>query len=189
MATIGDRLREQRTRAGLSLGQAGKYENTTAQYLSDLERGRNSPPTWDLLARLARRYRCSADYLLGLVEHPNGILPAPVLPSYGQDVLDLMARLSEPRRRELVAHAQVLIDAEQQQEADLAQLRGMLDTVEAVGGADALNAILEILAVAQTDNVAALALMDKWFAERDNPVVGRPPVRRQETSEKNGEQA
>ena len=72
MASIGGRLKEQRERAGLSLGQVGTYEGLTPQYLSGLEHGRNNPPTWDLLARLATRYECTTDYLLGLVQHPNG---------------------------------------------------------------------------------------------------------------------
>ena len=64
--SIGQRLREKRHDAGLTLGQVGEHEGITAQYLSDLERGKNQPNTWSLLARLARRYQTSADYLLGL---------------------------------------------------------------------------------------------------------------------------
>lgn len=59
-------MREKRQRAGLTLGQVGEYEGVTPQYLSDLERGRNQPNTWQLLAKLAQRYHTSADYLLGL---------------------------------------------------------------------------------------------------------------------------
>ena len=65
---IGQRLRQKRHDAGLTLGQVGEYEGITAQYLSDLERGKNQPNTWLLLARLARRYETSADFLLGLDE-------------------------------------------------------------------------------------------------------------------------
>ena len=52
--SIGQRLREKRHDAGLTLGQVGEHEGITAQYLSDLERGKNQPNTWSLLARLAR---------------------------------------------------------------------------------------------------------------------------------------
>ncbi len=65
---IGQRLRQKRHDAGLTLGQVGDYAGITAQYLSDLERGKNQPNTWSLLARLARRYETTADFLLGLDE-------------------------------------------------------------------------------------------------------------------------
>lgn len=78
MRTIGDRLKEQRERAGLSLGQVAEYEATSAQYLWKLEKGENSPPTWPLLARLARRYRCSVDYLLGVTDDPLARTDAPM---------------------------------------------------------------------------------------------------------------
>lgn len=66
--TVGQRLREQRKRAKLSLGQVAEYEGIGLQYLSKLERGVNSPPAWVLLARLAVRYGTTTDYLLGLAE-------------------------------------------------------------------------------------------------------------------------
>jgi transcriptional regulator with XRE-family HTH domain len=69
--TIGARLREQRQKSKLSLGQVGEYEGVSPQYLSDLERGRNHPSVWDLLARLAQRYGCTTDYLLGLDAGPE----------------------------------------------------------------------------------------------------------------------
>jgi len=90
---VGERLRETRQRAGLTLGQVGEYEGVTPQYLSDLERGRNQPNTWSLLARLARRYHTSADYLLGLEE--AGPL---VLSAEQAKVLDIWAGLDETQR-------------------------------------------------------------------------------------------
>lgn len=68
----GIRLRQQRKRQKFTLGQISEYENLSKSYLSNLESGVNTPPTWPLLARLARRYRTSADYLLGLVDNPAG---------------------------------------------------------------------------------------------------------------------
>lgn len=68
--TVGQRLREQRKRAKLSLGQVAEYEGIGLQYLSKLERGVNSPPAWVLLAKLAIRYGTTTDYLLGLTESP-----------------------------------------------------------------------------------------------------------------------
>jgi transcriptional regulator with XRE-family HTH domain len=68
---VGERLREMREQAGLSLGQVGAYEGVTPQYLSQLEKGVRAPNVWPLLARLARRYKTSADYLLGLSDDPR----------------------------------------------------------------------------------------------------------------------
>jgi transcriptional regulator with XRE-family HTH domain len=69
---IGERLRQQRERLKLTLGQVAEYEDIGRQYLSKLELGINTPPTWPLLARLARRYHVSSDYLLGLVDNTAG---------------------------------------------------------------------------------------------------------------------
>jgi transcriptional regulator with XRE-family HTH domain len=147
----------------------GAYEGLTPQYLSGLERGQNKPPVWELLVKLARRYGCTTDYLLGRSDHPDGYAPSAPLPSYGQEVLEIMAELSDVRRRELVAHAQVMLDAEQA-ERDVQQLRSMLDMVEAVGGSDTLDEVLEILTLAHTDEAAALARMNTFIASR----AGRP---------------
>lgn len=67
---MGERLKKRREAAGLSLGQVGAYEECTPQYLSQLETGKREPNVWDLLARLARRYKTSTDYLLGLTDNP-----------------------------------------------------------------------------------------------------------------------
>lgn len=68
--SVGERLRQQRKRAQLSLGQVAEYEGVSKTYLSSLERGANDPNVWHLLVRLARRYHTSADYLLGLNDSP-----------------------------------------------------------------------------------------------------------------------
>lgn len=90
--SIGERLRKRRQELGLSLGQVGEYEGITPQYLSDLERGRNQPNVWTLLTRLARRYRTTADYLLGLSDDP-----APAATPLAPDAA-LLARLPGPQR-------------------------------------------------------------------------------------------
>ena len=102
MASIGGRLREQRERAGLSLGQVGTYEGLTPQYLSGLEHGRNNPPTWDLLARLATRYECTTDYLLGLVQHPNGYAAGAPVSRQAKEAIDLIDSLPPERRASAV---------------------------------------------------------------------------------------
>lgn len=65
------RLVERREAADLSQGQVSVLEGVSPQYLSKLENGVNSPNVWPLLARLARRYHTTTDYLLGISEDPN----------------------------------------------------------------------------------------------------------------------
>ncbi len=96
--TVGDRLRKQRERARLSQGQVGQYEGVSPQYISDLERGRNDPPAWGLLARLAARYGCTTDYLLGLVEHPNGYAAEAPISGQAQEAVNLIDSLPPERR-------------------------------------------------------------------------------------------
>ena len=78
MRTIGDRLKERRQRAGLTQSQAAELEGLSRQYIWKLEEGENEPPAWPLLVKLARRYQCSADYLLGLTDDPAAELSAPL---------------------------------------------------------------------------------------------------------------
>lgn len=91
--SVGERLRKTRQTAGLTLGQVGEYEGVTPQYLSDLERGRNQPNTWQLLAKLAQRYQTSADYLLGLTP-----APPPVLAREEEQLLRMWAELDADQR-------------------------------------------------------------------------------------------
>lgn len=104
--SVGERLRERRQDTGLTLGQVGEYEGVTPQYLSDLERGRNQPNTWELLRRLARRYHTSADYLLGLVDDPAGRRDlSPEL----QEIARIWAELDSDQRRLVLDTMKMLV--------------------------------------------------------------------------------
>jgi len=103
---VGERLRAMRERAGLSLGQVGAYEGVTPQYLSQLENGVRAPNVWPLLARLARRYGTSADYLLGLSDDPRPPVDAAEDAVGRQDdtriVVDSLERLADRAGDEFV---------------------------------------------------------------------------------------
>lgn len=71
MTTIKERLKERREKAGLTQGQVSEYEEISRSYISNLERGQNAPEVWGLLAKLAKRYNTSTDYLLGLTDDPR----------------------------------------------------------------------------------------------------------------------
>jgi len=70
MDGFGERLKKRREDIGFSQGQVAQLENISQAYLSNLENGRNEPAVWKLLFRLAKRYRTTADYLLGLTDDP-----------------------------------------------------------------------------------------------------------------------
>lgn len=51
---IGRRLKQQRESAGLDIKEAAYRVGKSYQYIRQLEEGINEPPTWELLAKLAR---------------------------------------------------------------------------------------------------------------------------------------
>ena len=61
-ATMGQRLRELRERAGLSLREVAKAAKISAPFLSDVELGRRFPAN-ETLALIAQKLRASADDL------------------------------------------------------------------------------------------------------------------------------
>ena len=61
-ATMGQRLRELRESAGLSLREVARAAKISAPFLSDVELGRRFP-THDTLALIAQKLRASADDL------------------------------------------------------------------------------------------------------------------------------
>lgn len=69
----GERLRLMREQQGLSIRAVARQEQISPSYLSGLERGENAPNVWPLLARLARRYGTTTDYLLGLTDDPRPV--------------------------------------------------------------------------------------------------------------------
>jgi transcriptional regulator with XRE-family HTH domain len=112
--TVGERLKERRESANLTLGQVGTYEGVTAQYLSQLETGRRTPNVWALLGALAQRYRTSADYLLGLTDNPAPAGRINTAPG-GEPVtelIDVVLDMSPQRRREILAIARIMAKAE-----------------------------------------------------------------------------
>ncbi len=106
---VGNRLRERREYKELSQGQVGQYEGVTPQYISDLERGRNNPPAWALLARLAQRYECTTDYLLGLSQHPNGYAPEAPVSKEAREAINLIDSLPPEKRPSAVELLRAII--------------------------------------------------------------------------------
>jgi transcriptional regulator with XRE-family HTH domain len=143
MKSINERLRSSRKAARLSQGQVATFEGMSQQYLSDLERGVNNPPAWPLLASLARRYRTSADYLLGLTDDPS-----PRRTQLGPDeaaLLELWRGLSPPRQADVMGIVQMWTSDELERTENLAAaaaLHGEIQAALVMRHGEALGAAL-----------------------------------------------
>lgn len=160
---MGDRLRLSRNRAKLSLGQVAEYEAVSVTYLSALERGANKPNVWDLLARLAQRYRVSSDYLLGLSEDPTPPDERRPMLLHEQEIIDLIPQLSDERRAELLDHMRVALHAQQRAD-NYREMAIYVERLNEVAGTDAMNVLRQMLdAVAAGNAAAALLALDAYF--------------------------
>lgn len=174
--TTGERLRRQRERVALTLGQVAEYEGVSKTYLSALEREVNSPNVWPLLARLAERYRTSADYLLGLSDDPSP-RRGEALPEALRAVLELAVQWPDARQQELLDVALVLDAAER--EADLREYDRIMGLLAALAEDDIATEAVEsaLRAHAAGDRAGALRLVEAFFAGR---------AAREETQEEQG---
>lgn len=106
------RLRIARERAGLTQVQVELYYGVGEKYVSKLERGENNPAGWDLVRKLARAYRTSTDWLLGLTEDyrpPEN----KTLPEGGSELLELLVRISPRGRDTLLSVAVTLAETDE----------------------------------------------------------------------------
>lgn len=180
----GERLRLSRERAKLSQGQVAHYEGKSKGYISDLERGRNDPNAWDLIARLARRYHTTTDYLLGLTDDPNppaGVAPATnhVGEARGEyatklEIVHLYETLEAGQQEALVAVARSLVDAQERSRRSL--LRSLVDRLfddiaARVGEEEAETLMAAIDAADRAGDPAALAA---WL-QRNITAEQQPP--------------
>lgn len=100
---IGRRLKQQREAAGLDIKEAAYRVGKSYQYIRQLEEGINEPPTWELLAKLARIYGSSTDSLLGLGDNMDGEQLNEVL----TELLRIVRALPEHRQRDLLELAEL----------------------------------------------------------------------------------
>lgn len=166
-------------------------------YIANIEAGRAENVGIEILDGIATELGVTLPYLLGLADNALGENPQAVLREMAgeyltvdvesreqrqvlQQALDALTGMSQREQQRAVRLLRALREEEEeerrrdlQQERDLQQLRSMLDMVEAVGGAAALDALLEILVVAESDPAAALARMDAFFAVSGQPVGRR----------------
>lgn len=68
--SLGERLRERRTKLGLTNGQVAMYMGISKAHITEMEKGRSNP-SLDLLRRLATYYRTTTDWLLEQTDDPR----------------------------------------------------------------------------------------------------------------------
>lgn len=107
----GERLRKRREAVGLEQGQVAEYEKMSKSYVSQLETGRNRP-NWDLLRRLARRYKTSADYILELTDDSRPPLNRKFSPE-SEKILEYLASMTDRSRAQLLAIARVMAEEDE----------------------------------------------------------------------------
>ena len=69
--SLGDRVRELRERDKLTQGELATRIGTSASTLSRIEKGEIESPGSDIVVKLARVFRVSSDFLLGVTDYPD----------------------------------------------------------------------------------------------------------------------
>ena len=69
--SLGDRVRELRERDKLTQGELAARISTSASTLSRIEKGEIESPGSDIVVKLARVFRVSTDFLLGVTDYPD----------------------------------------------------------------------------------------------------------------------
>ncbi len=127
MSEWAKRLAERREAAGYTQGQVAITEDVTPQYLSKLETGTNDPAVWGLLKRLVKKYRTSADYILGIIDDPA---PAAGQHRWHPDATaaaELLQAATDARRAEMLAVLTVMAIAAKAEEDRVNPLLAKLD--------------------------------------------------------------
>jgi transcriptional regulator with XRE-family HTH domain len=124
---LGDRFKKARDRVGLSQGQVAEYAETGQGYLSNIELNKRWPSTWELLEKLARQYKTSTDYLLGLTDDPkpyqvnaidNDKMTAEQVELL-QQIIDEFSALSAGQQRFAINMLRMMRQAEEEEHAPL----------------------------------------------------------------------
>ena len=161
---MGARLKSLRDRFGYN--QSGMAASVGMKQTTWSDWEKQPPAQFELLARIARHYGVSADYLLGIVDDPQPVhgddLPPPV-----RTIVQLAVEWPPTRQQELLDHAYVLDAAER--EADLREYDRIMGLLAAMTEGDlAIDALETALrAHAAGDRAEAQRLVDAFFAGRD----------------------
>ena len=98
---LGKRLKWARKEKHLSMKNAGKIMGIGSSLISKHERGLSDPGSWNL-AKYARCYNVSLDWLLGFIDDPRPII--------------LNEKLSDPNKMEVLEYIKYLKHKEEEKE-------------------------------------------------------------------------
>lgn len=169
---MADRLKEFRDRLGYN--QQGLAEVAGVRQATWSRWEKETPEQFLALARIARHYGVSADYLLGIVDDPQPVhgddLPPPV-----RTIVQLAVEWPPTRQQELLDHAHVL-DRAQQRAANLSEYDSLMAMFAAAEDGPELVAMLEDLlrAVDAGDAATAQRLWARILAGRGVTAKQRP---------------
>ena len=120
--SLGERLKEQRLRTKLTAGQIAVALGYSDVFIYQLESGVKKP-SLETLTRLARRYKTSTDYLLGLTDDPsplgNGTPLTPELQQLKQEVIDELSALPPREQRRALDILRIMRKTEEKTSAPL----------------------------------------------------------------------
>jgi len=119
--TFQRRIRERRDVLELTQRDAARLTGLGQTYISGLETGANQPPAFEVLARMARIYRTTADYLLGLSDDMAGT--AGVISSDAERMLNIFERLSPLAQEIALGQLQALREVDERRRQ---RLQGVL---------------------------------------------------------------
>ena len=165
---LGERAKELRLQLGMTqadvVNELKRSHNITIRqnHVSNIESGAKYP-SLPLLAALAQVYETSVDYLLGVTENPMATRDleyeartSGVSGRIGQ----LMARMSDRSRNDLLAIAELLVQRE--------MMNTVLRKVGELGGDAALHEMIDILESSWPGS-------SRWFFGDDSGLLPPPP--------------
>ena len=106
-------LKTLRKSADMTLEQLAHELGTSNQVLSRYERGEREAD-YNMLAKIARFFNVSIDYLLGFKAATNPTHASADLKNDEKELLDLYRQLSHQGKRRLIARAEVMLEDTEQ---------------------------------------------------------------------------
>jgi transcriptional regulator with XRE-family HTH domain len=164
---VGTRLKQLREAARLEIQEVADKVGKSYQYISQLEKGANKPPTWSLLRDLATIYGSSVDEILD-VPGSNKVEYPPV----NKTVLNSVANMTEYQLEALVQISKILQTLENQARGNfMKEILGIvMDPIEMRFGKNSSDDLYRALDLFRgtSDESALAAWFSRYFGSDDS---------------------